>query len=214
MKREGCYAITFNGGLVYDIYNEKILMKQTVPIPYIRHIFKVASEHDIYMQTYNDDDILCQEDTKEGRDYTGRCLIERKIVPDVFEVLGNQEPYKALAIARGYDRKKLECFREELSDWAKDKVNMFFSCYELLEFVPEGITKGEGIRFLADYLNIPIKNTIAVGDAENDIPMIKYAGLGVAMENADNAVKQAADYVTKYNNNNSGIAEVIEKFML
>ncbi|MBR2036785.1 MAG: HAD hydrolase family protein, partial [Lachnospiraceae bacterium] len=70
------------------------------------------------------------------------------------------------------------------------------------------------VRFLAEYLNIPIENTIAVGDAENDIPMLEAAGLGVAMKNASDDIKQHADYITKLDNNEGGVGEVIRKFML
>ena len=214
MEREGCYVITYNGGLIYDIYNRKTLFKQTLPLEYVRYIFEKAAEYDIYMQTYSDDQVLCQKDTKEGSAYSTRLKIERAIVPDVFKVLGNEEPCKTLAIADDYDRKKLEAFREAFSDWAEGKVNIFFSCYEFLEFVPMGISKGSAIRFLADHLNIPIENTIAVGDAENDIPMIETAGLGVVMKNASDDIKKYADYVTELDNNQGGVGEVIRKFML
>ena len=57
------------------------------------------------------------------------------------------------------------------------------------------------------------ENTIACGDGYNDISMVKYAGIGVAMENAVDEVKQVADYVTA-SNNEDGIAKVVEKFVL
>lgn len=214
MEQEGCYAITFNGGLIYDIYNKKTLFKKTLPLEYARYIFKKAEEHQIYMQTYSDDEILCHKDMKEGQDYSTRLKIERAIVPDVFEALGDKEPCKTLAIADGYNHKLLEEFRTVFADWAPGKVDIFFSCYEYLEFVPVGISKGAAIRFLADYLNIPIENTIAVGDAENDIPMIEAAGLGVAMKNASDDIKHYADYITELDNNQGGVGEVIRKFML
>lgn len=214
MEQKGCYAITFNGGLIYDIFEQRTIFKQTLPLEYVRYIFKKAEEHGIYIQTYSDDAILCHQDMKEGRDYSLRLKIEREIVRDVFEVLGSEEPCKTLAIADGYDHKRLEDFRTVFSDWAPGKADIFFSCNEYLEFVPVGISKGAAVRFLADFLNIPIENTIAVGDAENDIPMIQAAGLGVAMKNASEDIKQHADYVTELDNNEGGVGEVIRKFMV
>ncbi len=214
MEGEGCYAITYNGGLIYDIYNKKTLFKQTLPLEYVRYIFSKAKEHNIYMQTYSDDAVLCHKDTKEGQDYSNRLKIDRAIVPDVFEILGDEEPCKTLAIADGYNHKLLEEFRAVFADWSQGKVDIFFSCNEYLEFVPVGISKGAGIRFLADYLKIPIEDTIAVGDAENDIPMIEAAGLGVAMKNASDDIKKYADYITEFDNNEGGVGEVIRKFML
>ena len=214
MEQKGCYAITYNGGLIYDIYHQKTLFQKTLPLEYVRYIFQKAKEYDIYMQTYSEDEVLCHEDMPEGLAYSTRLKIERRIVPDVFEVLGTEAPCKTLAIAKGYDRKKLEAFREVFTEWAEDKVDLFFSCYEFLEFVPKGISKGAAIRFLAEYLHIPVENTIAVGDAENDIPMIEAAGLGVVMKNADDDIKIYADYITEWDNNEGGVAEVIHKFML
>lgn len=214
MEGDGCYAITYNGALVYDIYNQKTIFKQTLPIEHVKYIFKKAEEHNVYMQTYSDDEVLCHIDMKEGRDYSTRLKIDRNIVNDVFEVLQDEEPCKTLAIADGYNHKRLEEFREVFADWAPGKVDIFFSCYEYLEFVPVGISKGAAIRFLAEYLDIPMENTIAVGDAENDIPMIEAAGLGVAMKNATDEIKQYADYITEADNNEGGVGEVIQKFML
>lgn len=214
LEGDGCYAITYNGALIYDIYNQKTLFKQTLPIEYVKYIFQKAKEHKVYMQTYSDDEVLCHNDTKEGQDYSTRLKIERAIVPDVFEAMQNEEPCKTLAIADGYNHKLLEDFREVFRDWAPGKVDIFFSCYEYLEFVPVGVSKGAAIRFLAEYLKIPMENTIAVGDAENDIPMIEAAGLGVAMKNASNEIKKYADYITELDNNQGGVGEVIHKYML
>ena len=68
MEGEGCYAITYNGSLIYDIYNQKTIFKQTLPIEHVKYIFKKAEEHQIYMQTYSDDEVLCHKDMKEGQD--------------------------------------------------------------------------------------------------------------------------------------------------
>jgi len=69
------------------------------------------------------------------------------------------------------------------------------------------------LRFLSDYLAIPRSQIIAVGDSLNDVSMIRYAGLGVAMGNADERVMPWADYVAP-TNDESGIAHVVEKFLL
>ena len=214
MEQEGCYAITFNGGLIYDIYHQKTLFKQTIPLEYVKYLFQKAEEHGIYMQTYSDTAILCTADQKEGEDYSKRLKIERKIIADIFETLEDEAPCKTLAIVESHEHHRLESFRNSLSEWSAGKIDMFFSCNEYLEFVPLGISKGAAVRFLAAYLNIPIENTIAVGDAENDIPMLHAAGLGVAMKNATDDIKLYADCITELDNNQGGVGEVIRKFML
>lgn len=73
--------------------------------------------------------------------------------------------------------------------------------------------KGNGIRVMAEYFNIPIEHTVAIGDNFNDVPMLKTAGLSIAMGNGDPAVKEIADVVT-LTNNEHGVAHAIEKYVL
>lgn len=73
--------------------------------------------------------------------------------------------------------------------------------------------KGNGIKVMAEYYNIPIENTVAIGDNFNDVPMLEVAGLSVAMGNADPSVKDIADVVT-LTNNEHGVAHAIEKYVL
>lgn len=214
MNQDGCYAITFNGGLIYDIFREKTIFKQALPLEYAKYLFKKAEEYGIYMQAYSDNTTLCPSDCKEGLDYSKRLQIEREIVSNIYERIEQEESCKVLTIVESSEHQRLEEFRESLVDWAEGKVNMFFSCNEFLEIVPLGISKGDAVRFMADHLNIPIENTIAVGDAENDTTMLQAACLGVAMKNATPEIKQIAGYVTELDNNQGGVGEVIRKFML
>ena len=70
------------------------------------------------------------------------------------------------------------------------------------------------MKIIGTIFNIKREEMIAIGDGYNDLPMIEYAGLGIAMANAPEGVKQKSDYTTENSNNNDGIAEVIEKFVL
>ena len=69
-------------------------------------------------------------------------------------------------------------------------------------------------EYLEKFLGLPHENTVAVGDQENDIPMIQNAAIGVAMKNSDKKAKEAADYITEHDNNHDGVAEVIRRFIL
>ncbi len=110
--------------------------------------------------------------------------------------------------------------QEELDPKIKEIPAEFHEMYEiiktrsmLLEFMPKGVTKAYGISLLAKDLGLKQEEIMAIGDEENDLPMIQYAGLGVAMENAVPFVKEAADFVTASNEEN-GVAKVIQKFVL
>ena len=82
-----------------------------------------------------------------------------------------------------------------------------------LELLPLGIDKAKCLEKLLERMQIDRKNVIACGDGFNDLSMIEFAGLGVAMANAQQVVKNAADYIT-LSNEEDGVAAVVEKFFL
>jgi Cof subfamily protein (haloacid dehalogenase superfamily) len=83
----------------------------------------------------------------------------------------------------------------------------------LIEGVPKDVTKGSGLAWLATYFNIPQFEVMAVGDNDNDVPMIEWAGLGVAIGNASVAAKVAADWIAPPVEED-GVAIAIEKYIL
>lgn len=215
LDRPGCYAITFNGGLIYDAGKEQAIYQKTLPLEQVSYVFQKAYEYGrIHVQTYTEAGFVTEYDTKESRDYERLTKTDRKVVRDLMEELNGQEPCKILTIAYDYDRSHIEGFREAMLDYCKDKMDVCFSCYEYLEFMPAGINKGNSIKWMCEYLGIPLENTVAVGDAENDITMLKTAGVGAVMKNAKAEIKQYGDYVTEKDNNEGGVAEVIRKFLL
>ncbi len=82
-----------------------------------------------------------------------------------------------------------------------------------LEILDKRVNKGTGVKSLADALGIKPEEIMAIGDQENDIAMIEFAGVGVAMDNAIPAVKEAANFITK-SNLEDGVAFAIEKYVL
>jgi hypothetical protein len=101
--------------------------------------------------------------------------------------------------------------RRELESWGQFEISN--SHITNIECNARGISKASGLEEVCGMLGIPLSEAIAVGDSLNDIPMIRAAGLGVAMGNAQEPVKQAADYIAPTNSEN-GVAHVIERYML
>lgn len=215
LDKPGCYAITYNGGLIYDAGSKSTIYQKTLPFDYVKYVFEKAYEFgNIHIQTYTDTHVICERDTKESRNYEYKIKAERKVVNNIFDELNGQEPCKMLAIAFDTDRKRIEAFRDFMSEYCNGKIDMYFSSPEYLEFMPAGINKGHAIRWMCEYMNIPLENTIAVGDAENDIAMLETAGIGAVMKNAYDDMKKYGNYITEHDNNEGGVAEVIHKFML
>ncbi len=90
----------------------------------------------------------------------------------------------------------------------------FFSGQYYYEFCGQGQNKGQCLRLLSEKLGVPIAETVAVGDEENDVFMIREAAVGVAMCNARAEIRAEADHITEQDNNHDGVAEVIYKFIL
>ena len=118
-------------------------------------------------------------------------------------------------IAIDYDHPEaLQAFKDEHAEVFDARFESFFSHYAFLEYVKKGSGKGDGVKKLAERLNIAISDVVAIGDERNDISMVEVAGVGVAMANGREELKAVADYVTEKDNNHAGVAEVIYKFLL
>ena len=208
----GCYMIAFNGSVLYDCSADRVLYEKTIPIQYVYQLFDKAHRAGLYIQTYNQTDVLTEKHSPELDYYISHSKMTYKLQRDVTMAL-ESEPYKVLLVNLE-SRKILEEFQAANAAWAEGKLNSFFSCNQYLEYCPLGVSKGAAIEYLCRFLNIPIEHTIAVGDERNDVSMIQTAHIGVAVANAVEAAKKAADYVTVNDNNHDAIAEVIEKFIL
>jgi hypothetical protein len=104
-------------------------------------------------------------------------------------------------------------FKAELERRFGNEIQTMFSHAGYLEIIARGADKGQALRFLCAHAGIPVENSYAAGDSENDIPMITAAGKGYAMKNADNAVKQKAGYITREDNEHDGILEIIQNML-
>lgn len=209
--KKGCYVIAYNGGEIYDMYKKKSLYRKTIPLSVVRQIFDAAWERGLHCQTYNDVEILAEHETDALKAYSSLTKVPYRIVDDVIAAL-KKEPLKMIVMDYN-DQQKLYTYMEETAAIADGKLDRFFSCPEYLEHVAPEVSKGAAIAMLCEYTGIPMCNTIAAGDAENDISMIKAAHIGCAMKNAIPEVKDAADYITENDNNHDGVAEILEKFV-
>ena len=123
-----------------------------------------------------------------------------------------EAPCKMLAISL-HDFDKLETFRRNIEDWAKDKIQTIYSSGCYLELFQKSAGKGSSLLYLCNYLGIPVSDSYAAGDADNDISMLEAAGCGIAMKNATDNVKAHADVVTDLDNDQNGLAEMMYKLI-
>lgn len=213
LDRIGCrYMIVYNGAAILDCETGKLLYSKTIPVEYAARMIDAAREEGVYLHSYTEKKVLTERDDENLAVYLKRTSMEAEIVPDLKKAV-DRPPYKLLAVeVRDLDR--LLAFKQNQSSWIKGKVDMYFSCREYLEVVPEGVSKGAALQMFCKMREIPIEHTIAAGDEGNDLSMLRAAGIGCAVANAQEEVKKTADYVTERDNNHSAVAEIVERFLL
>mgnify|MGYP001651453570 FL=1 len=136
----------------------------------------------------------------------------RRPVEDIFAfLLEHKEELDSLDIVVGDERTKAT-LRRIISEQVEG-IYLTSSVPTLLEISNEKAGKATALAFLADYLQIPQEATVAFGNAENDIDMICWAGIGVAVENSPEEVRRAADEITR-TNDADGVARWIERKQL
>ena len=209
----GCrYMIVYNGAAILDCETGECLYSRKLSMEYVKELIDAARRADIYIHTYAGNYVLTERRDENLAVYLKRTSLEAQVVPDMKQAL-KEPPYKMLAVdIQGPDR--LQVFLKAQSAWAEGKVDMYFSCREYLEMVSEGVSKGAALLRFCELMDIPVRNAIAAGDEGNDLSMIKAAGVGCAVANAQEEVKAVADYVTQNDNNHSAIAEIVERFVL
>ena len=158
---------------------------------------------------YDDRTFMCEILSEEVAEYCQVMKTSPRLVKDPTEYEG--ELTKCLFSG---PREKLEQVKKFAKDLLGDQVNLFFSSETYMEFVISGVDKGSALEATAKEAGVDLKDTIAIGDSDNDLPMILKAGLGVAMKNGEEHVKAAAGYITEKTAEEHGVAEVIEKFIL
>lgn len=211
LREKGDYAATFNGALIQDTFTENPVSHLTLTYMDLIDLYnlslKIGSRSHFYdtkkLYTFN----------KDVSDYT---VYESYLTGAHLNVTSPEEISKDIDVSKFMMIDHPEILDECISKIPKEyyeKYTIVRSTPFFLEILNKDANKGSGISLLANKLGIKQEEVICVGDAGNDKHMIEYAGLGVAMGNATDDIKDLADYIT-LSNDDDGVAHVINKFML
>ncbi len=135
-------------------------------------------------------------------DFNGSVKLQLEQYPDNFI-------YKVVVLE---SKDNVSAIRKAMPEFVKNNFEITSSEPERIEFVQKGMTKQQTIQKLLKHLNITKDEMIAIGDGENDIAMLKMAGLSIAMGNASDQVKEIANMITD-SNDNSGVGKALEKVL-
>lgn len=212
------YAITVNGAQIYDRTENQVLHKcylsNELAMKMLRYAQNFHTMYDAYIEGKGiSEPRFIDHMTEYGVAPNVQQMVRdtRITVPNIMEyVAASGSPVEKINFFFA-DQAVREAVRQELS--ARHDVVISSSLSNNLEINAVGATKGNGIAILAKHLGLAPEETMGIGDGDNDMTMMKMAGIGVAMGNAEAAVKAAADYIT-LTNQEDGVADAIRKLVL
>lgn len=202
----GGYYMGFNGGAILNSRDE-LIGSSCLDSRYIRPVYDILRPTNITTMVHKGANIYADSKvnpyTRIESDVIGLPL---NVVDDLPSFI-DWDIHKFLLSGDPDELKETE---KKLIEALGDEVDIYLSAPWFLEVMPKGVTKGSGLQAICDDAGVDIRDAVAFGDSYNDIYMLKAAGLGVAMGNAEQAVKDAADRVT-LDCDHDGIAVMLEE---
>lgn len=220
--------ICANGSLTS--VNDEIIRSQILTSDKLIEIMEKVSEAELYFEVYTNKGVYVQKDKQPILEEEKETLFdtpeEKESAEQIIEIQNMQygmvevddyleagvtelEPYKVFVLT--FRRQELENLAGALED--REDISVTTSGYQKLDIAHPDASKGDALKGLAEYYQIPRENTVCIGDNYNDISMFQYAGTAVAMQNAEPEVKEYADHMTRSNEENGvgyALNEIIE----
>jgi Cof subfamily protein (haloacid dehalogenase superfamily) len=202
--------IAYNGAVIQTADSEKFIYHSPVPAQAAAKVNSLFRKRGIHLNAYIDDQLYMDELTAWGRDYAANSRVEAHPVGDIGRLLARKPVHKLLGIGTvaAIDGIHREMEREfgGVLQFVKSKPNY-------LEILALEVSKSEALRQLTAGWGLKRSEVMAIGDAPNDLAMLEWAGVGVAIGNACDAVKQVANLVVA-DHDHQGVAEAIERVVL
>ena len=206
----GHFIVTLNGARIFDLRTDKVIYSRNVDGDILIKSYEEALTYNLPAEIYGPNTIYADVDNEWSRLDSTLCKLKLEVVPDFKK-----------ALAEGHSKMVIPgepSIVAELQDKLKkkfgDKAVIFTSKPYFLEIMPPNCGKGEALLYLANMLNISKDKIMVFGDSMNDESMIRMAGYSVAMSNGLDYIKDVARYVTRKSNNEDGIADFLESFVL
>ena len=209
LKHYGNYILSYNGARIINCATGETIYNQELPSEVIPKIYEIVKEFDADILTFSDDTIIsgiCPNAYSEIESRINNLPIQR--VDNFVEYV--DFPVNKLLIPA--DPAVTETLETILKEEFGSSLSIYRSEAFFLEVMAQGIDKANSLEKLLNHMEMSPAQMICCGDGFNDLSMIQYAGLGIAMDNAKPIVKEAADFITK-SNDEDGILHVIETFM-
>ena len=199
-------VISYNGAFIKQESSGEVLLHEHLDIATAQSLVEFCARERLNLNYYLDDALYIAEMNPWAELYSSRTGAPLNPVGDL-HIFADRAPTKALIVA---DPEQIRQLYRSLGPRYADRAYVTISNIEYLEFMPPGVDKGKALAVVAEHFGIPREKTIAFGDANNDIPLIAWAGMGVAMGNAKPDAKAVADRIAP-RHDEDGVAVVLEE---
>jgi len=209
------FLISCNGAVVKHLKTDEVIQAIALEKSMVEEVVNECRKYDAYFHLYTIDTIYAEKEMHLAKIYAD----DMSLLPDRFKfevcfmnnldkIIENNAIYKIGIYSEVAEY--FQALKNHFRDY--DTIEACVSLETSFDIMAKGVNKATGIKALESYYHIDRENVIAFGDNENDVDMIEYAGIGVAMENATDLLKEKADFVTK-KNDEDGIVFALEKFL-
>ncbi|MGN0417466.1 HAD family hydrolase [Anaerostipes faecalis] len=207
-------VVACDGAVIRNIRTGNILFEKRLSSKQCKEVFQICQMYGLSYYVFSKD-ALVAEDPQNDRFLKhkefNKSVIEEDQIPMVIvdhleEYVENHSVYKI--VASHYQKEYLDTVAEVIKE--RTSVDAIRSGKHVLAIKAKGVSKAEALKWLTSHLHISMDQVVAFGDEVNDIEMLKAAGLGIAMENADDVVKLSADDVTS-SNDEDGVANKLKR---
>ena len=213
LREHGGYILSFNGGMIVSCKTGETVFSSQLPVEINEKVMDLAAEYRVDIMTYEGDKIIASNASYQYIALESRvCHMEVKEISQV-EDMKKYVTFPVPKFILTDDGDYLVTVEPKVKAALGKNYSVYRSDPYYLEVLPKGIDKARSLERFLEVTGYRREEMIACGDGYNDLSMIRFAGLGVAMENGVLPVRQAADYIT-LSNNDDGVAHVVEKFML
>ena len=202
--------ITYNGSMIVQSDTKEVLFSQTLTYSDAIKILNAGNKMGATMCVWAHNKLYCNVFNDRVDFYKSISDVTPTLIAD-YDALAQSGITKILW---SDDAEVIADMQQQLKQVAFENVTYCTSRPIFLEFFNGDVSKACAMQTIGQIYGIKREEMIAIGDGYNDLSMIEYAGLGVAMANAPDGVKQKSAYVTENTNNDGGVAEVIQKFIL
>ena len=209
LQNYGGILMSYNGGRIVDAATGRVLYETAMDREQTKDILRKLES--LPVTPILDDGVQFYVTDPQGFKVDYECQNNRMICSRV-ENLAEWLPFGPVKILMSVEPERLKQVQQQIGAFLPPELTVVQTAPFYLEIIPRSVNKGWGLEKICQILLIDPADTVAFGDAENDIPMLQAAGLGVAMGNATEATKAAADRVTA-TNNQDGIAQTLETLL-